>query len=97
MHTAARQAKVALAAVKELQTVSELTSRHKVHPTQIHQWKKRSLEGGNTTFVARKITTFRVNACPHLRRITTTQSHKFLYRASQTQTPMAPQAEASPS
>jgi len=53
--------------------------------------------GGSTTFVACKTTTFRVNVCPHLRRITTTQSHKFLCRASQTQTPMAPQAEASPS
>jgi len=52
---------------------------------------------GSSTLVACKITTFRVNACPHLRRITTTQSHKFLCRASQTQTPMAPQAEASPS
>lgn len=50
VHTAAFKAKVALAAVKELQTVSQLASTHGVHPTQIHQWKKQLLEGAAEVF-----------------------------------------------
>jgi putative transposase len=39
-----------LAAVKELETVSVLASRHGVHPTQIHQWKRQLLEGAEGLF-----------------------------------------------
>ncbi len=37
------KAKVALAAVQERKTVSELAVQFDAHPTQIHQWKKHLL------------------------------------------------------
>jgi putative transposase len=49
-HSAGFRAKVALAAVKEMQTVSELVSQFKVHATQIHKWKRRLLDGAEELF-----------------------------------------------
>ena len=51
-HSASFRAKVALAAVKEVHTVSELASQFGVHPTQIHQWKRRLLDGAEAVFTA---------------------------------------------
>jgi len=49
-HTAATKAKVAIAAIRERKTVSELASQYSVHPTLIHQWKRRVLDGVEELF-----------------------------------------------
>ena len=49
-HGADFMAKVAVAAVKEVHTVSELSSQFGVHSTQIHKWKRRLLDGAVELF-----------------------------------------------
>ena len=44
-YTSEEKAKIALEALKGNMTISELTSKYKVHPTQITKWKKRLKEG----------------------------------------------------
>jgi putative transposase len=43
-------AKVAVAALKEVHTVGELAGQFGVHPTQIHKWKRRLIDGAPELF-----------------------------------------------
>ena len=49
-HSVSFKAKVALAAVREQETVAQLSSRYAVHSSQIHQWKRQLLEGAEGLF-----------------------------------------------
>ncbi|MCA9136875.1 MAG: transposase [Planctomycetales bacterium] len=44
------KAKVALEAVREVKTISEIAQKHKLHATQINLWKKQLLEGAEDIF-----------------------------------------------
>ena len=44
------KAKVALAAIKNEETVSELAARFGVHPTMIHSWKRALLDSAADVF-----------------------------------------------
>jgi transposase len=46
----AYKAKVALEAIKEQQTTSELAQKYQLHPNQIAQWKKEFLSKAATVF-----------------------------------------------
>jgi transposase len=47
---AAFKARVALEALKERETIGELAKRFQVHPTQVHDWKRRLQEQAGTVF-----------------------------------------------
>jgi transposase len=49
-HTAAFKAQVALAAIKGDKTVNEVAAQFGVHPTLIHDWKKKLLAGAAAVF-----------------------------------------------
>ncbi len=49
-HPAGFKARVALAALKENQTINELASQFDIHPTLIHTWNKQLLAGAEDLF-----------------------------------------------
>ena len=49
-HSAQFKAKVALDALREQHTVHELARKYSVHTSQVHDWKKRLLEGVPSVF-----------------------------------------------
>ena len=49
-HSPEFKAKVALAAIKNEETVSELAGRFGVHPTMIHGWKRSLLDSAADVF-----------------------------------------------
>jgi transposase-like protein len=66
-HTAEFKARVALEALKGMETVNQIAARYEVHPVQVATWKKRLLEGADSLFE-------RSNARPDAE-----QEHKIAY------------------
>lgn len=49
-HSPAFKAKVALAALREQESVAEIARRHKVHPNVVYKWKRQLLENVERAF-----------------------------------------------
>ncbi|WP_032114037.1 transposase [Candidatus Paracaedibacter symbiosus] len=54
-HSAEFKAQVALAAIREDATITELSSRFGVHATVIHRWKKEALAGMVASFSGKQV------------------------------------------
>tara|TARA_B100000609_G_scaffold147904_1_gene119558 strand:+ start:66 stop:350 length:285 start_codon:yes stop_codon:yes gene_type:complete len=44
------KARIALEALKERQTISEIAYEHELHPNQVTQWKKQLLDNAHLSF-----------------------------------------------
>lgn len=52
--TAAFKKKIALEALKEDKTMSQLASQYAVHPLQVGKWKKELIDGAESLFEGKK-------------------------------------------
>ncbi|QHI70655.1 transposase [Tichowtungia aerotolerans] len=50
-HTAEFKARVALEAIKGLETINQIAAKYELHPVQVGAWKKELLEGAGSLFV----------------------------------------------
>lgn len=48
--SASFKSRVSLEAIRERKTISEIARQYSIHPTQIHQWRKRLLDGAEELF-----------------------------------------------
>ena len=53
-HTAEFKAKIAIEALKELSTLTELSSKYQIHSVQISKWKQELLQGAAQVFSSGK-------------------------------------------
>jgi transposase-like protein len=51
-HSPALKAKVALAAIREQETVAEIARRHQLHANQVYKWKKELMDNMARVFEA---------------------------------------------
>jgi transposase-like protein len=49
-HTAEFKARVALEAIKGLETINQIAAKYELHPVQVGNWKKDLLEGAGSLF-----------------------------------------------
>ena len=49
-HNPAFKARVALAAIKDDETIAQLAARFEVHPSQVRKWKRQMEEGAASIF-----------------------------------------------
>jgi transposase len=54
-HSAAFKAKVAIEALQERETLSEIATKYAVHPNQIARWKKEFLERAPELFERKRV------------------------------------------
>ena len=52
--SASFKAKVAIEAIKEQQTIQELSVKYELHPTQINTWKREFLDNSEKVFAGEK-------------------------------------------